>query len=123
MPININNEVDADSGDSASNIIKSINKFSFKNTGKRFSLPPGTVIAAANIMVTIRAPVCVYIQIQTYIYVCVCVCVCVYIYVCVYVYMYMYLYMYKNTLYWLLNYWLAIYIYTHIHVQIHIYVR
>ena len=80
MPINIKNEIDADSTDSASNIIKSINNFLFNNTGKPISLPPGTVIAAANIIVTIRAHVCVC------------------------VYMYMYLYMYKNTLYWLLNY-------------------
>ena len=57
MPRNINNEVEAESRDRASDIIKTIKTFSFKKVGKpkSWSLPPGTVIAAANIMVTIRA--------------------------------------------------------------------
>ena len=57
MPRNINNEVEAESRDKALDIIKIIKTFSFKKVGKPESclLPPGTVIAAANIMVTIRA--------------------------------------------------------------------
>ena len=55
---NVNNEIEAESRDSASDIIKSINTFAFKNIGKPDSclLPPGTVIAAANVMERIRAP-------------------------------------------------------------------
>ena len=55
---NINNEVEAESRESALDIIKSINTFLHKNVGKPESclLPPGTVIAAVNIMVTIRVP-------------------------------------------------------------------
>ena len=35
----------------------------------------------------------------------------------------MYLYMYKNTLYWLLNYWLAIYIYIYIYIYVYVYIH
>ena len=59
MPRNINNEVEVESIDKVSDIIKAIQtfSFSFKKVGKPESclLPPGTVIAAANIMVTIKA--------------------------------------------------------------------
>ena len=57
MPRNINNEVEAESKDKELDIINTIKTFSFKKVGKPESclLPPGTVIAAANIMVTIRA--------------------------------------------------------------------
>ena len=63
MPRNINNEVEAESRESALDIIKSINTFLHKNVGKPESclLPPGTIIAAANIMVTIRVPTTSYI--------------------------------------------------------------
>ena len=56
MQRNINNEVEAESRDKASDIIKTIKTFSFKKVGMLESclLPPGTVIAIANIMVTIR---------------------------------------------------------------------
>ena len=58
MPRNINTEVEEERRDSASHITKSVNTLLFKNIGKPVfeSLPPGTVIAAANIMVIIRAP-------------------------------------------------------------------
>ena len=57
MQRNINNEVEAESRDRASYIIKTIKTFSFKKVGMPESclLPPGTVIAVAIIMVTIRA--------------------------------------------------------------------
>ena len=57
MQRNINNEAEAESRDRASDIIKTIKPFSFKKVGVPESclLPPGIVIAAVNIMVTIRA--------------------------------------------------------------------
>ena len=57
MPRNINTEVVAEKSDIASEIIKSINKGSFRNLGIPVfsSVPPGTVKAAENMMVTMRA--------------------------------------------------------------------
>ncbi|GJT09355.1 hypothetical protein Tco_0856397 [Tanacetum coccineum] len=52
IPKNINNEVDDENNAKASDIIKSINALSFRNTGIPSSLfPPWTVIAAANVIV------------------------------------------------------------------------
>jgi hypothetical protein len=57
IPRNINTDVDDAKREIASDIIKIRNDFSCKNTGNPVSLlPPGTVKAAVNITVMIRAP-------------------------------------------------------------------
>ena len=56
MVWNTNNDVVAETRNSALDSIKSINTLSFKNIGKLvfWLLPPRTVIAAANIIITIK---------------------------------------------------------------------
>ena len=56
IPKNINTEDAEENSDRASDTIKSLNNFLLKNIGKPVSwlLPPGTVKAAANIIVRIR---------------------------------------------------------------------
>ncbi|KAM1059634.1 hypothetical protein ACFX13_024928 [Malus domestica] len=57
IPRNVNVAVVEEKSDIASEIINSINNFSWLNVGKPVSpFPPGIVITAANIMVIIRAP-------------------------------------------------------------------